>query len=146
MPVTFWVSAKDGLVIKTYRGHVTRSEILELLDTLEQNPAYSECMVEFVDIREVTHLDLTDRDIRSFADLITSLNHRRRQPIRKAIVSPEGASRRAAELYCATLAGVPGLEVAVLSTLEDALRYLRLEDSAIGQRLRDGAPLDAPGE
>ncbi|MGY3670607.1 hypothetical protein ACW9UM_17275 [Marinovum sp. KMM 9989] len=146
MPVTCWVSADDGLVIKTFRGHVTRTEILEVLDALEENPAYAEGMVEFDDMRDVTHLDLTDKDIRGFADLITSLNQRQRQPSRKAILTPDGAPRRAAELYSAAVAGVPGFEMAVMSTLDEALRYLRLEDSALGQRLKDRTPLDATGK
>lgn len=131
MQCSFRIFTEFNLVYKTYPARVTYKTVLALLDALEAEPLFTDGMMELDDLRAVTDLAITATELERFADLITGINIRKRRPSKKAVVAPAGPGRIAALGFNAIMKDIPGPEIGVFDTVDEALAFLGVPGTGI---------------
>ena len=131
MPCTYRIESGLNLVIKVYWGRVRYTDVLNMLDAMEDDPVFRDGMMELDDLSDVTDLDISKAEVSRFADLIKGLSTRRRRPTKKAVVTRSDAVRMAARNFTEDVGEGAMLRVGVFDSIDDALAFLGVPAAAV---------------
>jgi hypothetical protein len=94
MPAIFQIDTQRRLIITTCSGILTAVELLAHQQTLRKHPDFDPSFSQFVDLSEVTKLDLTGKEIERFAEGTIFSPHSRR-----AVLAPRDVDYGVARMY-----------------------------------------------
>ncbi|MHA6323951.1 hypothetical protein [Roseivivax sp. CAU 1753] len=135
MPCEYQTYPDDNIIVKRFRGRITTRCVLDLLDRVEQDLSYVEGMMELADLRLVTEMAIPRADVKKFADLITGMDRRQRQPSRKAVIATSQDILDAARFYVDDVRGKRDLQIGVFSDIDEGLAFLGLPGRPLGADL-----------
>lgn len=138
MPCAYWIYSAENILVKQYVGRVTPQCVLQIMDSIDRDPAYRPGMAEFDDMRHVKKLDLTIEDVARFAEIMKWLSTRLTTPSRKAVLAPDRDVRLAVRDFTGDLGKDGEHLIGIFAEVDPALNFLGLGKADLGELLRGG--------
>jgi hypothetical protein len=126
MPAIFQIDKQHKLVITTCSGILTAAELFAHQKALRKHPDFDPGYSQFVDLSDVTKLELTGEDINRFAEGTIFSPHSRR-----AVLAPRDVDYGVARMY-AILREFKGEEgIQVFRNRDEAMNWVLAKGTAV---------------
>ena len=122
MPTSYRIDVRAGVVFSVLEGHITNHDLLDHQERLSADPDFKPTMNHLIDTRGVTDALVTALGLR----LLTTRSNLGPES-RRAIIEGAAISSYAYLRMFETLRSQTGADIKIFSTVEDAHRWLGLE-------------------
>jgi len=137
VPSAYHIFPDSNLLLVRYWGKLQAHCVLRLIDALEEDPGYRDGMNEFDDLRDVTEVAISPSELERMVNLVAGVNLRSPLPRKKALIATGPVVLQAAGVYSNLLQTQSNVIPCVFSDVEEAIRFLSLENTLVARQLID---------